>query len=333
VVEVLVNGLPTVGGERPLQEFLEVVLCWAPHATGMLPSVPSMSSDEKTVAEATPADGADLRVEAQHLAALVAHARKVWPAVELDEAVFARHVAQRLPAGGDPALALAELHISDLYLACALAHGSAQALSEFERQFLSQVPVYIGHLRQPLAFVEEVKQRLREKLFVAPPEGAPKIGEYAGRGPLGGWTRLAAVRIALNLIRDDASAQATGGEPDDIFVAGSDPELELLKAQYRPAFRAALEAVLEGLPAEDRNLLRLYYIDGLTIDDLARLYRRHRSTMSRQINVARKNILTGVRQRVVHDFAVAPAELNSLMGLVQSQLDVSLFRFLSAKPS
>ena len=43
-------------------------------------------------------------------------------------------------------------------------------------------------------FVDEVKQGLRERLLVGPP---PRIAEYSGSGPLGGWLRVVSVRLAI----------------------------------------------------------------------------------------------------------------------------------------
>src|SRR4051812_26013639 len=118
----------------------------------------------------------------------------------------------------------------DLTLAAACAAGDASALAAFERDFLPQVPGYLTRLAKQPAFIDEVQQLLREKLFVA-----KKILEYSGQGPLGAWLRVVTVRLALDLLRARGQRMETPLDPDRFAepLTGS-PELELLKSRHLP---------------------------------------------------------------------------------------------------
>src|SRR4051812_38415602 len=77
-------------------------------------------------------------------------ARARWPDVTVTAAQFMRHVAERLPAAGTgPPVeqVLEELHLSDLYLACACTLGVPRAADAFERDYLTKIPSILRHHR------------------------------------------------------------------------------------------------------------------------------------------------------------------------------------------
>ena len=51
-----------------------------------------------------------------------------------------------------------------------------------------------------------MRQRLRERLFVGSDGEPARLASYSGRGPLGTWVRIAAIRLALNLRRSERDA-------------------------------------------------------------------------------------------------------------------------------
>ena len=63
-------------------------------------------------------------VPAARADALVAEGRTAFPELALDEDVFVRHLQERLPIDKLATAPLAELHLGELYLACACAQGS-----------------------------------------------------------------------------------------------------------------------------------------------------------------------------------------------------------------
>jgi RNA polymerase sigma-70 factor, ECF subfamily len=251
------------------------------------------------------------------LDALAVRAREALPRIQTGLSDFLRFLAER-PEGHGQAV--------DLYLAFACLQGDTWAMEELERRLQSLVGAAITHLRPDRIFVEEVHQRLRQKLLL-PREGRPpKLREYAGKGPLAQWLRAVALREALNLL-----AQQRAGAPAESSTAllemaapGPDPELTLLKHRYAPEFKAALEAALRELPARERNFLRLFFLEGLAVEQIARLDGTHKSTVSRRMAGARERVLTEMRRQLRERLALSVSELDSLVGQLRSQLDVSL---------
>lgn len=255
------------------------------------------------------------------LEAQARRAQEALPHIQVDPEAFLRFLA-----GHPEGLA----HSEDLYLAFACAQGTAPALEEFERRLESLVGAAIAHLRPDRIFLEEVLQRLRQKLLVSQAGAPPKLLEYGGRGSLAQWLRAVALREALNLLAQQKSRgpQEPLSTLTELAAPGPDPELALLKRRYAPEFKAALEAALQDLPVRERNFLRLFFIEGLTVEQIARMDGTHKSTVSRRMASAREQVLDGMRRQLQERLALSTSELDSLMGQLRSQLDLSLARAL-----
>jgi len=256
-------------------------------------------------------------------------ARKQWPADWLEDAVFAAYLGQRLPPDGDPLAALRELRAEDLYLAAACGRSCAQAMAELEQQYFSRLDETLRRLDPSPGFISEVKQLLRQKLFLDREGMSRKIGEFSGRGPLLSWLRAAATRIGLTLHRRDqrqVSLEEASGE--ELELPGDDPELDYLKAHYREEFKAAFRAAMDTLSDHDVSVLRLHLLDGLNIEKVGAIYGTHRSTVARWIARSREQLLEETRRALAGRLQIGQDELESVMGLLGSQLDASIHRYL-----
>ncbi len=289
---------------------------------------------EALLAHAGPAVSALAAVEGlegllqRHLEA----ARTAWPDVGLAAEVFMRHLGETVAREREPVKALAEVCAADLFLACACAHGEARALALFDGRLTREVRTALRSSTHPPQVVEEVLGILRERLLVAPAGERPRIATYSGRGSLSSWVRVAAVRAALNLqaqqrevvAREDAGS-SSGESPLPLpATRGADPELSFLKRHYRADFKAALEAAIASLAPEQRALLRQHFLEGQSIDELGRRHGVHRSTAARWVVRGREALLDGMRAQLMRRLSVSAPELDSLMNLMSSQLDVSL---------
>jgi RNA polymerase sigma-70 factor (ECF subfamily) len=268
------------------------------------------------------------------LTGLIARGAAAWPSVRLESEKIAVQAALSLSAairGAELPAALEALHAGDLHLAAACAAGSPAALTAFERTFLSAEAVRGALLRidPSPAFADEVRQAVREKLFIG---ASARIAQYSGRWPLAGWLRTIAVRTAIDLRRSRGAGPAEG-EPDGAaqLAATGSPELLYLKEHYGAAFQEAVAESFETLDDEQCNLLRLQVIDGLRTAQIASLFRVDRSTIKRRLAACREQVLEGTRQRLRARLRLPGVEFESLAGLLQSQLDVSLSRLLDRK--
>jgi RNA polymerase sigma-70 factor, ECF subfamily len=252
-----------------------------------------------------------------------------WRKVKLDPAVYAQHVGQKLPADAKLPEGLAELEGADLYLACACALGRSEAISAFDQAFLPKITAALATVDKSPSFIEEAQQFLRHRLLVSDGRSTPRIADYSGRGPLGSWVRAAAVRSAINMYHAaKREVPLDDGRGAGLDLPGGDPEIDFLKQKYRQDFKTSFEEALEGLSSQDRTVLRLHLIDGLSVEQIGAMYKANKSTVYRWMAKARDTLLRQTKKILSRRLGLQRHELDSLMGLVRSQLDVSLTRFL-----
>lgn len=225
--------------------------------------------------------------------------------------------AARLQAG-------TSAHASDLYLACACSEQNPTALAAFDQMFIPTVRDAVARIERSHDFVAEVQQMLRERLLVGP---AAKIREYRGGGALASWLRTAAVRTALNVRRrtKKETARAESLEPFEQLL---DPAIALLRQRHVSDIDSALRRAIAALDPKERLLLNFYYIDGLTLAKIASLESVGTSTIFRRMSAATQTVLAAVRQELVDKLHLSSESLDSLIGHVRDDIDLSLSQVL-----
>ncbi len=263
----------------------------------------------------------------QAIDAAVAAARREWPGLPLDPARFRAHLTERIPPGTDPADLATAVCVPDLFLACACAVGVDGAAREFERRYMPVAESAARRVGGSPELADEVKQLVREILFVGTSGGGAAIGDFSGRGNLKAWVRVIATREALRILRRDKGR--VGVQDEGLYAVlapsdDSDPHLAYFKERYRAEFRNAFLTAVADLPRRERTALRLHVLDGLSIDEIAPMYRVHRSTAARWLSHARELLLAGTRAGLMQKLGLASAEVDSVIRLIQSNLDVTL---------
>jgi RNA polymerase sigma-70 factor, ECF subfamily len=256
---------------------------------------------------------------------LITAARSVWPGVRLSPEVFVPYLARRLP---EPTVqAIENMHVTDLWLACGCARGDSNAIAAFTKSYLAPIFPLPGQLAQLSADVEQITAL---RLLVAEKGRMPKIADYAGRGDLGSWSSVVALRVALMVLRkrkreillDDAE-----GALSDLADAG-DAEVVHLKQRYRAEFAESFQRALRTLSPRARNVLRQHHVDRLTMEQIARVYRVHRITVVRWIEGARTKLARETRKNFTARLGLQHSELESVMRMIRSQIDLSLRTYL-----
>ena len=257
------------------------------------------------------------------LEALLGRARADFPRLVVGDDAFLRFVAER--ASGP----LDELPAGELLLACASASGQAAALEALEERYFARLAPSIARVDASPAFADEVRQVLREKLFVAVGGAAPRHASFTGQGPLLSWLRAAAVRTALNLKRPGRREESAEDEALEVLpLAGPDPELALMREHHRPVFQAAFRGALAELSARERTLIKLQTLDGLSLERIGAIYGVNKSTVSRWSARALELLVDGTRRRVSEQLSLDTGELESLLRLVRSGLELSVSALL-----
>ncbi|MCE9574956.1 MAG: transcriptional regulator [Deltaproteobacteria bacterium] len=242
-----------------------------------------------------------------------------WPAIAIPIEAFAAAAADRV-GGDEPVLA------GDLYLAVGLGLGLAAAVAAFEAELVPRLRAALGRAGAADEQITELVQELRVRILVGDGARPARIADYAGRGSLIAWLKVAALRMLANQRRGAARTPWRDGRADlEAAAPGITPDRLLLDQRYGPALREALATGLRALAPRDQTLLRLHYVEGVALDRIGALYGAHKSTVSRWLAAAREGLLAHAIAAVR---AIAgggdTAELESLCASLCSQLELSL---------
>lgn len=262
------------------------------------------------------------------LAAAHAAGAAAWPGVTVEAEPFAAYLTERAAgrAEGDPVAGLAALPVADLYLAHAVLTRRPGAVERFAAEVLPAVDAPLTHLGADPARRDELRQVVLEAVVVGGARG-PALAGYAGRSDLRGWLRSVAVRIALKAWSRERPAEPIE-DWEELAEQLADPALAVLRDRYQDDVAVAFRDAVAALTPRQRTLLRLHHLDGLTVDELARVYAVHRATAARWVAAARDALFEETRVRLHARVGLEDSTFVSVVRLVQSQLVASLRRLL-----
>jgi RNA polymerase sigma-70 factor, ECF subfamily len=207
---------------------------------------------------------------------------------------------------------LRALHLEDLALVCALQRGSEAAWNEFVAQYR---PVLYAAARAVVGAAGEARAReladsLYAELYGLDRSGAQRarslLNYFHGRSKLSTWLRTVLAQRHVDALRAGLRTNSLDGEqtPQHVSAAGthgtdgSATAAPVLGAPDRnrllPPVRAAVSTTLAALPAPDRLLLSLYYLQDMTLAQIARLRGVHEATVSRQLDRLRTDLRRGI---------------------------------------
>jgi RNA polymerase sigma-70 factor (ECF subfamily) len=270
----------------------------------------------------------------ERIRADLAAVRERWPGAPFD-ADLAAAFAARIDAQPELARGLPRFRAGDLALAQWAGRGDARGIAAFEAAFAEVVGRVVARFHRLPA--DELRQRLRIKLFVGDGNRRGRIHDYTGFGFLENWLKVTAVRDFIDLARGEHGKQIADQLDEDAVLGVADPATDPAMARIRSelggAVKRAFAAAVAALSPRERNFLRLAHVEGLTLDQIAATYQVHRATVARVLAAARAAVLAGTRAGVAAEVGAADDRLDSVVGMLDSRLDLSLSRVLRAEPS
>lgn len=250
-----------------------------------------------------------------------------WPPEWVDDVRFAAWIEKRCERT-DATAPLPDARRDDLYLACACASGNEDAIRAFEERHFVEVDRAVARMRQADLPVDELRQRLRVKLYVGDGTRAPAFESYAGRGELGAWFRSIVARLILDHVGTRRELPTEDVLFDKLTAHADGVETAHLRQVYRAELRAAFAEATERLGTAEKNLLRYAFVDGLGVDALAAIYKVHRATAARRLEAAREALGDHLREVLTERLKVGETELGSIVRLVISSVDLTIARYL-----
>lgn len=247
---------------------------------------------------------------------MLTQGRHAFPGVSLAPEAFREHV-ERL--GVDEHRLVK--HGPDLFLVVAVLGGQTTALRHFDHE-VARAAKAAARIDPAEPFLDEVGQELRMRLLSGP---EARLRTYAAVGSLKDWLRVAALRIGLNLKRNNRLVPARELELEHLLDPSEPAGAE---RRYLNDFKHAIEASLGALTPHERTLLRLHFVDGMNIDRIGLIYSAHRATVARWLVRIREKVFERAKAELAERHGLRTADVRSIYRALQGDVHASVSRIL-----
>lgn len=240
---------------------------------------------------------------------VVAEASVRWPGASWTAERFAKY----LDSFDEPGV-LAGEHRADLIWAWACLEREPAPVAELEAGPIRDARARLAQLGFAGHAIDEAIQRGRTKLIV---DGA--LAAYRGRGPLATFVGTTIVRLAIDEQRHGRRAV----EVSDVLAAPCvDPELEYMRKLYAEQLGQAARDAWTRLAPHERYILSLRISDGLSIEELAKVFDIHRASAARRAAAARASLIALTRTCLRERLAVGETTLDSILRIVTTSVQL-----------
>lgn len=269
-----------------------------------------------------PETGIGEQQERNQVQALVAKA--VRARFALDVVGFAdcvRELARAACRGSDRSLLehVERLSLDDLYLATACARGDEGAWEEFGRDYFGFIR---GFARR---FLPDHEAKDLADQVIADLWSRRKLGRFEGRSTLRTWLGAVVAHAALNAGKAlRRTLPSDGDELRDRLGAGLSSASDAAAEDAAERLRRIVEEAIAALPPEDKLLLRLYYEQGLTLDEMSFALRVSKAALSRRLKRTREALRDSIELLSQRSAGVAADLLRTGLDLSRVELDLGV---------
>ncbi len=236
-----------------------------------------------------------------------------------------------------------EIRADDLCLVIACERGDEKAWEDLVANFDSTVKSAARKISANNEDAEDLASSIWAELYGlrqdADGNKKSKLAYYSGRGSLAGWLRAVVSQLAVDQFRKDAkfvqvdenrefenlANEASENTNNNHLVSHAEnPEELLTEKQSTSDLSAALNAAIEGLEAEDRLVLKLYYFDDLKLKDIAATFGYHEATASRKLVRVQTEIRKAVERELRQRHGWTESEVKRHLSDTAGKLGISL---------
>jgi RNA polymerase sigma-70 factor (ECF subfamily) len=278
-------------------------------------------------------DGAKVSSQPRELAGVlqlsIDVARSAWPQLEISAHDFAYFLAERHNSNAfTPNEPLR--NAADLWLACACIRAVPLAHESFHAVYAPIITRVLVRRGASDSQLQDLVHNVLEKLLLPRDAKPALLVDYTGSGSLKSWVSTVAVTTLLMSRRTSERRREDlcGDDALEARLAEDGGELQFLKRHYRKPVENAISAALTQLGDRERVLLRLHLVERMSIDRLGTMYNVNRATAARWLANARAAVLRATRAEMRRELRVSESECDSIIKLVDSQLQVSVARHL-----
>ena len=249
-----------------------------------------------------------------------------WPKISLEPEIYARWVAGCCAAEPGLVAQLEALRASEIYLTYACARGDHRAIETLEEHYFPTVDWTIRRLQLPPEVADDLKQDLREDLFVLSGNATfPLIAKYSGRGPLSSWLKTITRRMGGRRFRSKDREIPSGDDVlTDIQPDVDEGELLQMRKLYSKEFHAAFAEAVRSLDERSRRVLRMHFVQKKSIDEIGEHFSTHRATAARWVQKSKLELISEVRLTMLKRFQLQDGDtFQSLLRFVSGRIDMT----------
>ena len=225
---------------------------------------------------------------------------------------------------------LNKLRADDLVLALACTLGKELAWEGFIEKYRPMLYAAARTLTHDETAAGELVDSLWADLYGMDTRAGERrslLAYYGGRSSLGTWLHAVLARRFIDLTRATARAKPLDSYPSEPATEGdpSDPD----RLRYVAAFGTALTEALGMLEPCDRLRLAYYYLENLTLREIARLLSEHPSSVSRRLEQTRGELKRRVERRLRREDKLSEEQIRLCYDYAAEQWPFDLRRALS----
>jgi RNA polymerase sigma-70 factor (ECF subfamily) len=219
------------------------------------------------------------------------------------------------PAGRELERHLAGLHLEDLALGCACAHGHEAAWNHFVLEYRPTLYRAADAL-DPAGGARELADSLYADLFgLSDATDRRSLFRYFhGRSSLATWLRAVLAQRHIDALRARRRVEPlTEGDSATTQIAAPPPDPD--RPRLVSLVIQALQLAIEGLIPRDRLRLRSYYVSQLTLAQIGRITGEHEATVSRHLSRTRRILRETVERHLREASHLSVAQIGRALEL------------------
>jgi RNA polymerase sigma-70 factor (ECF subfamily) len=215
-------------------------------------------------------------------------------------------------------------------LALACAAGNERAWESFVEKYRPVLYGAANALIRDEADARDLADSLWADLYGMDPHADQRrslLVYYGGRSSLGTWLHAVLSRRFVDLTRAAARTRPLDARPHEPATEGDGPDPD--RSRYVSALSAALGDALRALEPHDRLRLGYYYLENLTLRDIARLLGEHPSSVSRRLQQTRSDLKRRVERSLRREQHLSEEQIRLCYNYAAEQWPFDLGRALS----
>lgn len=216
--------------------------------------------------------------------------------------------------------------IRDVVLAHAMLRHDNAAVARFDAEYKDGIVRQVVAVRRFARGDQDWWNELLAELVGAARKDRPgRLTRYNGRSGLVPWVVTVAVRFLCDRKEDRVHAGIT---EETVAAAGTAPGLEVLSAECLDLLAKRVRAALAGLEAKQRLVLKLAFIDRMSGQEIAGVFRIHPGNVTRLRQDALLALQTTLAGRAGDAEAIGDCLRDLLAGGQRRNLADALFEVL-----